>query len=355
MRLPRSLAAVAAAVFAATGLVAAPAGAATPSLLLPDLRVRAPSELIVCGSPTSGPFMDQDCPPAKPGDRLLRFTSILLNVGAGPFTLHSSRPSTAVPKMTAEQLIQRAAGGDPLVVPTGAHVHWGLADDGHPHWHTEDVERYRLFRVSRRLSEGARVGVKRGYCFLDDIHPSPTMPGSPPDEVYHFNSCGVIGDPAAQDLLEITTGLSVGWGDRYGATYAGQWVSLDRLGDGQYLLCVTADPEGHFRERREDNNEGWVRLRVRTTGSGVNYRVAVTVLAQAQTGCQSQLSYRIAPLPPRPGAVTSAAFAEAAPSDPVVSSAAASVASGSVPVAAGPTLPDADRPALFCLIARATA
>lgn len=329
-------------------IAATPAGAAAPALLLPDLRVAVPTDLALCGAPTSGTFTDQNCPTATKRDRLLRFTSVLLNTGSGPFTLHSTRPSTDVAEMTADQIIQRAGGGPALVRPTDEHVHWGLKDDGHPHWHAEDVERYRLFRVGKRLPGGFRVGAKRGYCFFDDQQRFPGLPGSPV-QTYLFNSCGQIGDPASKDLLELTTGLSVGWSDVYGWGYAGQWVDLAGLPDGQYLLCITADPAGYFRESRKDNNEAWVRIRLRSSGAADTYQLRFRVLDQGRTRCQSQLPYRIAQLPPASGAVTATAVALAAPWD-------APASPERVPLAdrrTGGASAAASVPAFLCTIGRA--
>jgi hypothetical protein len=279
-------------------LVASPAGAGAGEVTdrLPDLRMWPPSELRVCGSPTTGTFQHEDCPPPAAGDRWLRFGSLLVNTGRGPLRLIATRPSTADEHMTASQRIRRS-DGTWRSVRTSATLHWAEDQDGHPHWHTEGVQRYRLFRLPDRFPDGRRVGVKRGYCFFDDRPVRPDLRYAPSERAYLFESCGVPGK--SQEALRLRVGLSVGWGDLYGWDFAGQRIPIHDVADGRYLVCLTADPLGQFVERREDDNESWARIRLTTVDDADGYRVRVRVLAQGRSGCQSQVPYRIGSLPPR--------------------------------------------------------
>jgi hypothetical protein len=251
-----------------------------------------PRDLRVCGSPTGGTFQEEDCPPPAPGDQWLRFGSLLMNVGDGPLDLVASRASTDEDHMLAVQRIRRT-DGTWRTVPTGATLHWGEVDDGHPHWHTEGVERYRLFRLPAPFEDGEQVGVKRGYCVFDGRIVRPDLRRTRSVQAYPFASCGALG--ASQDLVTLRTGLSVGWGDEYAWDYAGQRIPIPGVADGEYVLCLTADPDGRFRERREANNEAWARVRLTASDEAV-FGVDVAQLEAGAGPCQDEIPYAIADL-----------------------------------------------------------
>lgn len=296
-RLARLISAVALSLAALLSPAAAVAGPpAEPVDLLPDLRVLPPDSFTVCAAPTSGTFQLENCPPPTPDDRWLRFDSILLNAGRGTFRVIASRESTEEDHMTAVQRVRRT-DGTWRTIPTSATLHWAEQEDGHPHWHTEGMERYRLFRLPDPFRTGEKVGVKRGYCFFDGTFLRPNLPGATNEVVYPFESCGIPGQ--SQDILSVRVGLSVGWADEYPWNYAGQRIPITKVRDGEYLLCLTADPLGQFTELRERNNESWARIALRADGEGETYRVEVSVLARGMGACQAQVPYPIAPLPPK--------------------------------------------------------
>lgn len=74
------------------------------------------------------------------GRRLLRFTSILVNVGAGPMEIEARRPSTSSP-WQVRQVIDDDAGGQRRV-DTEATLRY--SGDGHNHWHVEKMMGYHL-------------------------------------------------------------------------------------------------------------------------------------------------------------------------------------------------------------------
>jgi hypothetical protein len=191
------------------------------------------------------------------GRRLLRFTTIIVNVGAGPFELHGQRAATNDPDMNVSQRIYNNAGGF-RDISTSAVMYW--AGDGHNHWHVRDLETYEL----NRLDNGAKVGTgaKHGFCFYDNYKSNLFLPGAPQAAVYL--TCGK--DSSA---LAVTTGLSVGWGDRYGYTLHDQYIDITGLGAGRYRLKGTADFYNWFLESNETNNSTWVDIQFRGKGSGI--------------------------------------------------------------------------------------
>ena len=193
--------------------------------------------------------------------RLLRFTAIIVNVGAGPMEVRSQRTSTGSP-WTSRQVIYDDAGGSRSVsTPLVKLVYGG---DGHNHWHVEDLEYYQLIPKG---GGSERLGNKAGFCFFDNYQYKLSLPGAPQTVKYPRSVCG------NQSSLTLRHGLSVGWGDSYGWSLPDQYIETTGLPDGIYRLWATADQAGNFIESNEANNSTWVDLRIDANG--------VTVLRKA--------------------------------------------------------------------------
>lgn len=302
---------LAAALLVAASLLPFPAAAAPAVDQLPDLAMRAPVWVFtatkltggglvvqtppVCGTPADGfdvVKVEEDCPDEEPGDRWLRFGTLLMNIGPGPLRLVGSRePGDEV--MTAIQRVRRS-NGRWRTVESGATIRWGAEQDGHDHWHTDAMESYRLFPMAG--PGDVLLGRKAGFCFFDGVAVRPERRRDP--EAYSFFSCAAnrFTDEAALAATSVTVGMSRGWGDLYPWDYAGQRIDISdvaQVPDGDYLVCVTADPLDTVRESREDNNDAWSRIRITTDVDP--YRTTVAVLESGRTPCQDQLSYPIDP------------------------------------------------------------
>jgi hypothetical protein len=179
------------------------------------------------------------------GRKLLRFSSIVVNVGDGPLELHGQRPDTGTSTMTTTQRIFDGAG-EHRDVPTDAVMYFG--GDGHNHWHVRDLESFEL----KHLSKGSKVGTgaKHGFCFSDNYRY-----GSEQDP--HYANCGQSTD------LEVTMGLSAGWGDLYRYSLPDQYIDITGLRPGRYRLEGTVDANNWFQESDESNNSTWVDIRIR--------------------------------------------------------------------------------------------
>ncbi len=213
-----------------------------------------PVDVAIPASGTSGPaspypatrtLTDLKIEKTSDGRKLLRFSSIIVNVGDGPLQVHGQRPDTGASTMTTVQRIFDEAG-EPHDAPTDAVMHFG--GDGHNHWHVRDLESFEL----ERLRNGSKVGTgaKHGFCFWDNHRY-----GSEQDPYYA--GCGQPTD------LEVTMGLSVGWGDLYRYSLPDQYIDITGLGRGRYRLIGTADADNWFRESEESNNSTWVDIRIR--------------------------------------------------------------------------------------------
>jgi Lysyl oxidase len=185
-----------------------------------------------------------------PGHKLLRFTGVIANVGAGAFEVYGSRPSTSDTNMSVQQHIYQTTGGY-RSVPTVAVMYY--AGDGHDHWHLRNLEGAQLTDVS-----GNRVGgpyAKLGFCFSDNAIYNSSTPGTPSTAVY--SGCA----NNQPDALNVTAGLSVGWGDWYPANVAYQWIDITGVPYGNYRFWAFADPNGYFLETNKDNNYTWTNVR----------------------------------------------------------------------------------------------
>jgi hypothetical protein len=191
------------------------------------------------------------------GQRQLRFTTIIVNTGVGPFQTTGSRNATSDSEMdNVTQRIFDDAGGHRDVQTTATMF---FAGDGHLHWHVRDLESYELTRLSNGNTVG--TGEKHGFCFYDSYEYRLGLPGAPQSPVY--TGCGGPND------LSVTTGLSVGWGDRYNARIPDQFIDITGLSTGTYRLTATADEANWFVESNDGNNRTCVILRISSSAVSV--------------------------------------------------------------------------------------
>lgn len=179
------------------------------------------------------------------GRKLLRFSSIIVNVGDGPIEVHGQRLDAGTSTMTTVQRIFNEAG-EHRDVPTDAVMYFG--GDGHNHWHVRDLESFELMRLRKGSKVG--TGAKHGFCFSDNYrYVSEQDP--------YYTGCGQSGD------LQVAMGLSAGWGDLYRYNLPDQYIDITGLGRGRYRLEGTVDADNWFQEGEETNNSTWVDIRIR--------------------------------------------------------------------------------------------
>jgi hypothetical protein len=192
----------------------------------------------------------------------LRFSTTIVNVGAGQFEVTGRRPDTNTTDMTTTQRIYNSVGDYRDRSTTATLFYSG---DGHNHWHVKDLEDYELFQLdeSGNVVEPAVVeeGSKIGFCFFDNADYGASEPE-------YYRGC----ESNNPDALVVTMGLSRGWGDTYGAGTVGQYLDITGLADGRYRLRVMADGDtavgsDRFLESDETNNATWADLQI--TGNTV--------------------------------------------------------------------------------------
>lgn len=194
------------------------------------------------------------------GAKRLRFTSVIVNLGPGPFQLYGyDEDGTAV---VGDDLLVRQqillGNGTFLDQDTTATMFW--ARDGHNHFHAHGLTNLKLFDADGREVARSR---KVGFCFLDSYRYTSTQPSV-------YNSASHVCVPAPNGRVPM--GVSPKWADIYVATIAWQWIDISGLPNGTYRVEVVADPPwstgGRFLEANESNNRGWTKIRI--TGNSVS-------------------------------------------------------------------------------------
>jgi Lysyl oxidase len=212
--------------------------------LLPDLDQEPPTGLVITRAPATARVTWR-----------LGFRSAVSNVGDGPLILEGRRPTRVTPTMRADQVVVRDGAPQELLRHAG-RLRYVRAPD-HQHWHLLGFERYEL-----RRPRGGRALVtdrKSGFCLGDRYSVTgrelPPHPGAP----IYTTRCGL----EHPSLLGIREGISVGYGDDYKANLEGQWLALDGLAAGHYLLVHRVNRDRRLRERSYANNAASLRFRLR--------------------------------------------------------------------------------------------
>lgn len=237
----------AAAIALASTLVAPAQAAAEPTPQHADLGMAHLSDLYVATT--------------TDGRELLRFSAMVVNVGSGPFEIVASRLDPAL-SFTVSQRISHSDGST-TDIPTDAELVYG--GDGHDHWHVRDLENYELLRLDNGVKVG--TGAKSGFCFFDTDPYALSLPGAPSSPQYSHVTCG------NRDSLDVSMGLSIGWGDEYPWNLPDQYIDITSVDNGKYRLRATADQGGLFTEASESNNVTWVDIRLSRRGGKTSVKV----------------------------------------------------------------------------------
>lgn len=128
-------------------------------------------------------------------------------------------------------------GAADLFIGNPAHDDRYVYSACHDHWHFNGYARYRLLDLN-----GVQVGAsnKVGFCIIDSWPPDNWDPNDPQTR-QRFKDCD-------------HQGLSVGWSDIYSATLHGQWIEIDGVPPGSYVLEVTVNWQHILAESDYTNN-----------------------------------------------------------------------------------------------------
>jgi len=221
---------------AALGVLAPAAPVAAASDRLPDLR--------------SDRITDLRITQTSSGRKLLRFTTTILNYGAGPLEVRGNRKTTSQP-FDIDQIVYRS-DGTTRRIETTATVRY--AGDGHDHYHVRRLATYHLWSTKGTLRDS-----KIGFCFFDTNLRYRSLPRAPSTRRYFESGCGT------RRSLSTRSGISVGWGDKYPWNFAFQYIDITGLPAGTYTLRAAVDLFSQFTESRESNNCSYARLSIRSS------------------------------------------------------------------------------------------
>jgi hypothetical protein len=117
---------------------------------------------------------------------------------------------------------------------------WFEWHPAHNHFHFDDYALYTLQPVNAP-GGSLLTGSKTTFCVMDTNKVDGTLPGAPTQAVYSV--CG-----------NQIQGMSVGWGDTYGAHLAGQELDFTGQPDGLYQLKIEIDPKKVLIESDKNDN-----------------------------------------------------------------------------------------------------
>jgi hypothetical protein len=202
--------------------------------------------------------------------RLLHVTTIFSNYGVGAFELRGGRaPGGTV--INLDQIVYTESG-DFHRIPTRMDARY--AGDGHEHWHAQQVVTMELANVLNPAT--ITNGNKIHFCFFDNTKTNTELPGFSEEPYYRNSWCGT------PDSLTIRMGLSIGYGDRYGWDFVGQYIDITSLPGGTYTLKATVDRPNNLFETDDTDNCTMARVQIPATGSG-----SIVVVEAAELDCQS--------------------------------------------------------------------
>ena len=177
----------------------------------------------------------------------LRFATTSWNNGTGQLRLEAGSVDTGSGKQQVFQRIFNNDGSSSLF-----SAGWFEWHEGHNHFHFDDYALYVLQPVNAP-GGSERIGQKTTFCVMDTTKIDASLPGAPTSAVY--STCG-----------NQIQGMSVGWGDTYGASLPGQEIDFTDNADGIYQLKIVIDPNTNTNakiiESNENDNESCVLLSI---------------------------------------------------------------------------------------------
>ena len=222
----RTLAVVAFSCLSIGSLMFAPVAGAQE--LLPNLRALPAGDISIV-------------PNASTGNLEIRFSATSWNSGNGPMEIVAGETGSAGQNVYQRVYTSTGTFNDYLA---GTFI-W---HPEHAHFHFQQYAVYTLTPINAP-GKSKRDAYKTSFCIMDTGKFDGRLPGAPKREVY-------------RTCFDIRQGMSVGWGDTYGAGVAGQAIDLTGYDDGLYDLTVEFDPDNRILETNDNDNKACVRLQL---------------------------------------------------------------------------------------------
>ena len=213
----------------------------------PDLQTLQPSEIRI--TQTCSLYGLGGC------KRILRFSNIAANLGDGRLEMRPQNSSSSGKTTAFQRVYSHNSWGAWYFVrefPVGEFSY----HPSHSHWHFEGFANYSLVtaNASDTVIRGTtkRSSQKTTFCVIDTTNVNASLVHS---EGQRYTDCG------PSDW----TGLSVGWGDRYGWDLPGQEMDITGQPNGYYWLVSTVDFQRRLTETNETNNCAAAKIEIRGT------------------------------------------------------------------------------------------
>ncbi|MGZ4194768.1 MAG: lysyl oxidase family protein [Solirubrobacteraceae bacterium] len=187
------------------------------------------------------------------GQLLLRFDGFVHNAGPGPFEVRGQRATTSEPMVAYQRIYQDATLTTyrDARMPGAQFVY--AANDGHQHWHLQNVAAYSLWNFAR--TQRVAPAEKVGFCMADSEHVD--MGVGPTNPVYTDGNGRNFCEKNNPAALSVWEGVSAGWRDLYEKTLVFQWVDVTDVQPGVYWLREDVDPSGFVFEASPDRKPAY--------------------------------------------------------------------------------------------------
>ena len=169
------------------------------------------------------------------GTNTLRFATTSWNAGTGVLQLEAGSVETGSGKQQVWQRVFNNDGSSSLF-----SAGWFEWHNGHNHFHFDGYANYTLQPINAP-GGSLRTGSKTTFCVMDTTAVNTSLPGA--SSQARFATCG-----------NVIQGMSVGWGDTYGAHLAGQEIDFTDNADGIYQLKIEIDPNKVIVESNNNDN-----------------------------------------------------------------------------------------------------
>ncbi|MDQ3933780.1 MAG: lysyl oxidase family protein [Actinomycetota bacterium] len=161
---------------------------------------------------------------------------------ADPHSIQDGCIEPGVHRLLRFDFLSHNKGDADLVVgDPRQHPEWFVESASHGHYHLKDFNEFVLFD----MAGNAVRGYKQAFCLEDS---EPHSPHAGPTR--QFTSCNT------------NQGISAGWADLYYASLPCQFVVIDDVPDGDYVLRSTTNLNRIFPEDTYDDNTIHTRLRI---------------------------------------------------------------------------------------------
>ncbi len=226
----------------------------TPTQMLPDLVQQPPLQVSVTQSSAS---------------YRIGFNSAVENHGQGPLIINGHRPDTSS-TMVADQIVNRTDGSTQTFAGIGSMIFYVP----HNHWHYVGFDKYEL----RNPADNSLVAPdqKSGFCLGDRYTPNSngTRNENPTPGPWTTNNCA----PGNTAALNLTEGISVGYGDEYVPQLEGQYIDVTGVQPGQYWVVFRTNADQALKETDYTNDAASVLIQLWPNGYGNLTNGGVTVL-----------------------------------------------------------------------------